>query len=59
MMAIINRHSAYKDFRAERDKQINNGVWDYKRLLILLESWSENTEYAEIIYQTIVDKKLP
>ena len=59
MMEIINRHSAYKDFRAERDKQINNGVWDYKRLLILLESWSENTEYAEIIYQTIVDRKLP
>ena len=59
MMEIINRHSAYKEFRAERDRQIKIGNWDYKRLLILLESWSENTEYAEIIYQTIVDKKLP
>ena len=58
-MEIINRHSAYKDFRAERDKQINIGVWNYKRLLILLESWSENTEYAELIYQAIVDRKLP
>ena len=59
MMEIINRHSAYKEFRAERDRQIKIGNWDYKRLLILLESWSENTEYAEIIYQTILDRNLP
>ena len=59
MMEIINRHSAYKEFRVERNRQIKIGNWDYKRLLILLESWSENTEYAEIIYQTIVDRKLP
>ena len=59
MMEIINRHSAYKEFRAERDRQIKIGNWNYKRLLILLESWSENTEYAEIIYQTILDRNLP
>jgi uncharacterized FlgJ-related protein len=59
MMAIINRHSAYKEFRAERDRQLKIGAWNYKKLIILLESWSENTEYANIIYQTIVDKKLP
>jgi len=59
MIAIINRHSAYKEFRAERDRQLKIGTWNYKKLIILLESWSENTEYANIIYQTIVDKKLP
>ena len=59
MMAIINRHSAYKEFRIERDKQLKIGKWDYQKLIILLESWSENTEYANIIYATIVDKKLP
>ena len=59
MMAIINRHSAYKEFRAERNKQLLNNKWNYKKLLPLLESWSENTEYADIIYQTILDRKLP
>ena len=59
MMAIINRHSAYKEFRAERNKQLLNNKWNYKKLLPLLESWSENTEYAEIIYQTILDRNLP
>ena len=59
MMAIINRHSAYKEFRAERNKQLLNNKWNYKKLLPLLESWSENTEYAEIILQTIVDRNLP
>ena len=59
MMAIINRHSAYKEFRAERNKQLLDNKWNYKKLLPLLESWSENTEYAEIIYQTIVDRNLP
>jgi uncharacterized FlgJ-related protein len=58
-MAIINRHSAYKEFRAERDRQLKIGKWNYKRLLVLLESWSENTEYAEIIHRAIVDRKLP
>jgi len=59
MMAIINRHSAYKEFRAERNKQLKIGEWDYKKLLILLESWSENTEYADLIHRAIVDRKLP
>jgi len=59
MMEIINRHSAYKEFRAERDNQLDNGVWNYKKLLILLESWSENTEYANIIHNAIVDRNLP
>ena len=59
MIEIINRHSAYKEFRIERDRQLKIGNWDYKRLLILLESWSENTEYANIIHKTIVYKNLP
>ena len=59
MMEIINRHSAYKEFRAERDKQLKIGKWNYKKLLVLLESWSENTEYANIIYNAIVDRNLP
>ena len=59
MMEKINRHSAYKEYRAERNKQLLDNKWNYKKLLPLLESWSENTEYAEIIYQTIVDRNLP
>ena len=59
MIAILNRHPAYKDFRAEREKQIDTGKWDYRALMVRMSAWSTNPQYAEIILQAIVDNKLP
>ena len=59
MIAIINRHPAYKDFRAEREHQIDTGKWNYRKLMPLLSAWSTNPDYGEIILQAIVDNKLP
>tara|TARA_S200000501_G_scaffold212829_1_gene199922 strand:+ start:10154 stop:10816 length:663 start_codon:yes stop_codon:yes gene_type:complete len=59
MIAILNRHPAYKEFRAEREKQIDTGKWDYRALMVRMSAWSTNPEYAEIILQAIVDNKLP
>jgi len=59
MISILNRHPAYKEFRIEREKQIDKGKWDYRALMIRMNAWSTNPEYAEIILQAIVDNKLP
>ena len=59
MIAILNRHPAYKEFRIEREKQIDAGKWDYRALMLRMSAWSTNPEYAEIILQAIVDNKLP
>ena len=59
MIAILNRHPAYKEFRIEREKQIDAGKWDYRELMLRMSAWSTNPEYAEIILQAIVDNKLP
>ena len=60
MIAIINRHPAYKEFRIERDKQRvdNNKQWNYSKLMPLLSAWSTNEEYANIILKTIKERKL-
>ena len=60
MIAIINRHPAYKEFRFERDKQRvdNNGKWNYSKLMPLLSAWSTNEEYANIILRTIKERNL-
>ena len=59
MIAILNRHPAYAEFRMEREKQIDAGKWDYRALMVRMSAWSTNPEYAEIILQAIVDNKLP
>ncbi len=59
MIAILNRHPAYKEFREEREKQIDTGKWDYRALMVRMSAWSTNPEYADIILQAIVDNKLP
>ena len=59
MIAIINRHPAYKEFRNERERQIDKGKWNYRKLMPLLSAWSTNPDYGEIILQAIVDNKLP
>ena len=59
MIAILNRHPAYEEFRAERVKQLDIGKWDYRALMVRMSAWSTNPEYAEIILQAIVDNRLP
>lgn len=59
MISIINRHPAYKDFRIERDKQYDEGVLDYKKLLAGLTAWSTNPEYKDIILAKIKHLNLP
>ncbi len=59
MIAIINRHPAYADFRVERESQIDTGKWNYRNLMVLMSAWSTNPDYSEIILQAIVDNNLP
>lgn len=59
MIAIINRHRAYKEFREEREDQIDAGKWNYRRLMVRMSAWSTNPDYHEIVLQAIVDNKLP
>lgn len=59
MIAILNRHPAYEKFRIEREKQLDQGKWDYRKLMVLMSAWSTNPDYHEIILSAIVDNKLP
>ena len=59
MIRILNNHPAYKEFRIERERQIDKGKWDYRALMVRMNAWSTNPDYAEIILQAIVDNKLP
>jgi uncharacterized FlgJ-related protein len=59
MIAILNRHPAYKEFRVEREKQLDDGNWNYRRLMVRMNAWSTNPDYHEIILQAVVDNKLP
>ena len=59
MIAILNRHPAYKEFREEREDQLDDGKWNYRRLMVRLGAWSTNPDYHEIVLQAIVDSKLP
>lgn len=59
MIRILNTHPAYKEFRIEREKQIDAGKWDYEKLLAGISAWSTNPQYAKIIWTAIVDNNLP
>ena len=59
MIAILNRHPAYEEFRVEREQQLDSGKWNYRSLMVLMSAWSTNPDYHEIILQAIVDNKLP
>ena len=59
MIRILNNHPAYEEFRIERERQIDKGQWDYRALMVRMNAWSTNPDYAEIILQAIVDNKLP
>ena len=59
MIRILNTHPAYEKFRVEREKQLDNGKWNYKRLLKGITAWSTNPRYTEIIWIAIVDNNLP
>ena len=55
---ILNRHPAYKDFRAERNKQLSNTYWNYDKLVPLLSPWSTNPDYGKIILKRMKELKL-
>ena len=59
MIGVLNRHPAYKEFRIEREEQLDSGRWNYRRLMVRMSAWSTNPDYAEMILQAIVDNKLP
>jgi len=59
MIRILNTHPAYEKFREARATQLEDGKWNYRRLMLGMTAWSTNPDYAEIILQTIVDNKLP
>ena len=59
MIRILNTHPAYEKFRIEREKQLEDGKWNYRPLMMGMTAWSTNPDYAEIILQTIVDNRLP
>ena len=56
---ILNRHPAYEEFRNEREKQLDKGNWDYRKLLNGITAWSTNPRYKDIIWSAIVDNNLP
>ena len=59
MIRILNNHPAYTKFRAERDIQVKDGKWNYKKLLLGISAWSINEKYSTIISKAIVDRNLP
>ena len=59
MIRILNTHQAYTEFRIERAEQIKEGKWNYIRLLLHLDAWSTNPDYAKIILRTIKSSLIP
>ena len=59
MIRILNTHPAYEGFRSARERQLDDGKWNYRELMLEMTAWSTNPDYVEIILQTIVDNKLP
>lgn len=51
VIAIINRHPAYKPFRDSRKK--NNTQSNIKQMVLGLSAWSTNEDYANIILDKI------
>ena len=59
MIAIVNNHPAYEQFRKERNKQYDANRINYEKLLAGLAAWSVNKEYPELILNQIHELKLP
>ena len=51
VIAIINRHPAYKEFRAERDQ--NKYEPNITKMVFGLSAWSTNEQYPQIILRKI------
>jgi hypothetical protein len=58
VIAIVNRHPAYKDFREERDRQVDRGSWNYIKLVPHLTAWSTNPAYPDLILNGIKENSL-
>ena len=59
MIRILNTHPAYEEFRIERQKQLDKGKWNYRKLLLGITAWSTYPNYIQIIWTAIVDNNLP
>jgi Bax protein len=59
MIRILNTHPAYDKFREYRAEQLEDGKWNYSKLLSGMTAWSTNPDYQNIILSAIVDNKLP
>ena len=55
---ILNRHPAYKNFRIERNKQLEKAYWNYEKLIPHLAPWSTNPDYGKIILRRMNELKL-
>ncbi len=49
MIDIINRISAYKDFRTLRKEQLKTGKLEVNLLIDQLHKWSTNPEYTQLV----------
>lgn len=64
MVDIINRHSAYEEFRIERAEQLKSSVIDLNKQIDLLNKWSTNPDYTKLvkrkneIIKSILEEKL-
>lgn len=60
VIAILNRHPAYEEFRLERARQLGFvDEWNYDELVPHIAPWSTNENYVAIILDTIKARQLP
>ena len=51
MVSILNRLEVYKDFRNERQMQLELGIIDVAKQIDYLGAWSTNPQYTELVKQ--------
>ena len=49
MISIINRLEVYNAFRAERQRQLEEGIVDLDRMIDHLSAWSTNPKYTALV----------
>jgi len=60
VIAILNKHPAYEEFRLERSRQLGFvDEWNYDELVPHIAPWSTNENYVAIILDTIKNRQLP
>ena len=54
MISTINNHHAYELFREERNNQLNSNSIDINKQIELLNKWSTNPIYTDLIKQKVL-----